>query len=184
MRREWSAFCDAYAAAGDVMPAGIAGGLPKARAREGVRVAAANLLLLRDAGVPFGFGTDAAYGFCVHGRPQDELFALHRAGLSAVECLRAATSGAAALLARRDRGVIAPGARADLLLVDGDPTSDLAAIERVRAVVAGGVVVHGDAQGAGGRRFDRTVRDLGTRASIARGLLATLGAGARRAVRG
>jgi imidazolonepropionase-like amidohydrolase len=182
VRREWSEFCDAYEAAGDVMPAGIAGGRPKAQAREGVRVAAANLLLLRDAGVSFGFGTDSAYGFCVHGRPQDELFALHRAGLSAVECLRAATSGAAALLARRDRGVIAPGARADLLLVDGDPTADLAAIERVRAVVAGGLVVRGEGPGPGAARLDRTLRDLGTRAAIAGGLVATLAASVQRAV--
>jgi imidazolonepropionase-like amidohydrolase len=180
VRREWAAFCDAWEAAGDVMPAGIAGGLPKARARAAVRVAAANLLLLRDAGVPIGFGTDSAYGFCVHGRPQDELHALHRAGLSAVECLRAATAGAAALLARRDRGVVAPGARADLLIVDGDPTTDLAAIERVRAVVAAGVVVRGAAEGP----VDHALRDLGTRASIAGGLLATLGASARRALGG
>ncbi|MBI5480583.1 MAG: amidohydrolase family protein [Deltaproteobacteria bacterium] len=189
VRREWGAFCDAYAAAGAVMPAGIAAGLPKARAREAVRVAAANLLLLRDAGVPLGFGTDAAYGFCLHGRPQDELYAMHRAGLGAVECLRAATGGAAALLGRRDRGVLAPGARADLLVVDGDPTSDLAAIERVRAVVAAGRVV----VGTGGRAATgpgtsdgpvaRAARDLATRVAVARGLLATVAAGAKRALR-
>ena len=127
--------------------------------------------------MPFGFGPDSAYGFCVHGRPQDELYAMHRAGLGAVECLRAATSGAAAILGRRDRGVIAPGARADLLIVDGDPTSELAAIERVRAVVAAGCVVAG---GVGDGAFDRAARELATRAAVARGLVGTLLSGAGR----
>jgi adenine deaminase len=114
---------------------------------------------------------------------------MHRAGLGAVECLRAATSSAAALLGRRDRGVIAPGTRADLLVVDGDPTRDLAAIERVRAVVAAGRVVAGEGavpvaagKAAGDGPLDRTARAFATRAAVTRGLLATLAASAKRAV--
>ena len=55
-----------------------------------------------------------------------------------VEVLRMATSGSAAILGLHDRGVIAPGQRADLLVVEGDPTMDLAALERVRAVFRAG----------------------------------------------
>ena len=60
---------------------------------------------------------------------------------SAIEVLRLATSTSARLLRLPDRGTIAPGQRADLLVVEGDPTHDLGALERVRAVVAGGRLV-------------------------------------------
>ncbi len=64
------------------------------------------------------------------------------AGLAPAAALRLATSTSAELLDLDDRGVVAPGKRADLLVVDGDPTEDLAALERVRLVVAGGRVVY------------------------------------------
>ena len=53
-----------------------------------------------------------------------------------------ATSTSAEHLDLPDRGVIAPGRRADLLVVDGDPTEDINALQRVRAVVLAGEVVH------------------------------------------
>ncbi len=57
-------------------------------------------------------------------------------GQSGVEVLRLATSTSARLLRLPDRGTIAVGQRADLLVVEGDPTCDLEALGRVRAVVA------------------------------------------------
>ena len=48
-----------------------------------------------------------------------------------------------------DFGVVAEGKRADLLLVDGDPTRDLDALARIRAVIKGGVVLERRAIGAG-----------------------------------
>jgi imidazolonepropionase-like amidohydrolase len=42
------------------------------------------------------------------------------------------------LLGLEDRGRIEPGMRADLLVVEGDPTADLGALLRVRHVIAGG----------------------------------------------
>ena len=62
-------------------------------------------------------------------------------GLAAVEILKLATSTSAALLGLPDRGVIAPGKLADLMVVEGDPTEDLAALERVRYVFKGGELV-------------------------------------------
>lgn len=175
--REWSRFCEAYAAAGDVLPPGIAGGLPKSRAAEAVRIAAANLLLLRDSGVPVAFGTDSSYGFCVHGRPIDELLAMRRAGLEPAEVLAAATSGAASLLALADRGTIAPGRRADLVIVDGDPGVDLAAMERVRAVIATGRIVQ--ARSPGQRALARASAGI----AAIRGLAATAADAIRRQLR-
>jgi imidazolonepropionase-like amidohydrolase len=141
VRASWSRYADAYAASGAVLPAGIAGGLPKSRIPEAVRTAAANLALLADAGVPIAFGNDASYGFSLVGRPTDELAAMQRAGLDAAACLRAATSRAAALLGLKDRGVLAPGKRADLLVVDRKAETDVAALEHVRTVIAAGEVV-------------------------------------------
>lgn len=94
---------------------------------------------LRDAGVPVLAGTDAAtgrsaHGFCVHG----ELAALVDAGLSAAEALRAATAAPAEAFKLTDRGRIAPGMRGDLLLVDGDPTVDIAATRDIRGIWARG----------------------------------------------
>ncbi|MEZ4482440.1 MAG: amidohydrolase family protein [Dehalococcoidia bacterium] len=60
------------------------------------------------------------------------------AGLSDVETLKLATSRSAELLGLGDRGTIEAGKRADLLVVDGDPTQDLTALTHVRLVVAAG----------------------------------------------
>jgi imidazolonepropionase-like amidohydrolase len=64
------------------------------------------------------------------------------AELGPVATLKLATSTSARLLDLDDRGTIAAGQRADLLVVDGDPTEDLSALERVRLVVSGGEVVY------------------------------------------
>ena len=78
-------------------------------------------------------GTDApnsgtAHGASLHG----ELQLLVEAGLTPTEALAAATSAPAAAFHLTDRGRIAPGLRADLVLVEGDPTAD---ILQTRAIV-------------------------------------------------
>ena len=94
------------------------------------------------AGVPILAGTDApappqAYGVAVHG----ELELLVGAGLTPVRALTAATSAPARAFRLTDRGRIAPGLRADLVLVDGDPTHDVAAARRIVTVWKRGVAV-------------------------------------------
>jgi len=163
--RSWRRFAEAWDASGDVVPPGIAGGLPKTRAREGPRIAAANLLLLADAGVPIAFGDDTPYGFATLARPGDELGAMRRAGLSIEACLRAATQGAAALLGLTDRGRIAAGQRADLLVVSGELERDLAALDRPRAVMVLGRLV--SERGPVGR--------AATAVAVVRGLAAVMG---------
>jgi imidazolonepropionase-like amidohydrolase len=68
----------------------------------------------------------------------EELRLLVEAGLAPGRALAAATSLAAAYLGLAGTGRVAPGARADLLLVDGDPLADLAALERVLLVTRDG----------------------------------------------
>jgi imidazolonepropionase-like amidohydrolase len=99
------------------------------------------------AGAAILAGTDAnqtaaapaspPYGSSLH----HELALLVDAGLSAVEALRSATVSAAERFGLDDRGVIAPGKRADLVLIDGDPVRDITAIGNVAAVWCGGIKV-------------------------------------------
>jgi imidazolonepropionase-like amidohydrolase len=71
---------------------------------------------------------------CLH----HELQLLVAAGLEPVEALRAATSIPARRFGLNDRGRIYSGARADLLLVDGDPTTNISDTLSIRAVWRGG----------------------------------------------
>jgi imidazolonepropionase-like amidohydrolase len=67
-------------------------------------------------------------------------------GATPVDILRLATSRSAELLGLKDLGVIAPGAIADLLIVEGDPTANLADLERVRYVIRAGRVVYANSE--------------------------------------
>jgi imidazolonepropionase-like amidohydrolase len=62
-------------------------------------------------------------------------------GYRPVDILKLATSTSADLLELNDRGVIGPGKLADLVVLGGDPTLDLAALQRVRYVILNGEVV-------------------------------------------
>jgi len=91
--------------------------------------------LLKAAHVPVLAGTDApnpgtAHGVSIH----RELELLVRSGMTPAEALSAATSAAAAAFHLDDRGVIAPGKRADLVLVKGDPTQDILATRDIVSV--------------------------------------------------
>ena len=70
-----------------------------------------------------------------------ELELLGRAGLTPRDVLRAATSVPATVFGLTDRGRIAPGQRADLLLVDGDPTTDITNLRAITAIWKNGYLV-------------------------------------------
>jgi len=111
-------------------------------AHQSFEAARASVGLLHAAGVTLLAGTDApnpgtAHGISLH----HELALLVSAGLSPLEALTAATSTPARVFGLSDRGRIAPGLRADLLLVDGDPTRDITATRRIAAVWKGGIAV-------------------------------------------
>jgi imidazolonepropionase-like amidohydrolase len=61
------------------------------------------------------------------------------AGLTPVQTLTAATSAPARAFRLTDRGVIAAGKRADLVLVEGDPTTDITTTRRIVTVWKRGV---------------------------------------------
>ncbi|WP_164963634.1 amidohydrolase family protein [Rubrivivax sp. JA1026] len=98
-----------------------------------LELALASVRALHEGGVEILAGSDAPNPGTAHGASlHHELELLVRAGLTPVQALRAATAAPAARFALGDRGRIAPGRRADLLLVDGDPTADIRA---TRAIV-------------------------------------------------
>ncbi|WP_033439371.1 amidohydrolase family protein [Saccharothrix sp. NRRL B-16314] len=96
--------------------------------------------ILHRAGVPLLAGTDANPFAPVHGAAvHRELALLTEAGLGNEEALAAATSVPARHFRLADRGRVAPGLRADLILVDGDPTRDIAATAAIAEVWRRGV---------------------------------------------
>jgi imidazolonepropionase-like amidohydrolase len=92
--------------------------------------------------VPVLAGTDApapglTYGASLH----RELEHLVNAGLTPTAALAAATSAIARAFRLSDRGRIRAGLRADLLLVDGDPSKDIRATRNIVAIWKQGVRV-------------------------------------------
>ena len=93
-----------------------------------------------DGGVGILFGTDSPQLFSVPG------FSLHRearvmaaTGLSPFQILASGTRNVADFYgARDDFGTVAPGRRADLILLDADPLQDVAALERRAGVMVAG----------------------------------------------
>jgi imidazolonepropionase-like amidohydrolase len=96
---------------------------------------------LYDAGVPIMAGSDASGSpACWAGALIDELRLMVEAGLPTTEVLISATSRPAKWIdPKADWGFIAPGARADLVLVDGDPVAEINAMAQIREVVKDGV---------------------------------------------
>jgi hypothetical protein len=87
------------------------------------------------AGIPIVSGTDDVAGFAF----QRELELYVKAGIPANEVLRIATwNGATYARVLADRGSIERGKRADLILIDGDPTQDISAIRNVALVLQDG----------------------------------------------
>jgi imidazolonepropionase-like amidohydrolase len=93
---------------------------------------------LHKAGVPILAGTDANQSPMAAVKRGEalrrELELLVDAGLSNEEALRAATNLAAEWFWLGDRGVIAVGKRADMVLVGGNPADDIAATKNVKRV--------------------------------------------------
>jgi imidazolonepropionase-like amidohydrolase len=132
----------------DRMPAQVrrgflSGGLPVTPAldtlyRDSYRAMMRMVKTMYDAGVPIVAGTDAGpVGFALH----RELELYVEAGIPAPAVLRIATLGAARVMHHDDdRGSVAVGKLADLVLVDGDPTTRISDIRRTSLVVKNGIV--------------------------------------------
>ena len=103
-----------------------------------------NVQALQNAKIPILAGTDAndasigfpiPFGSSLHG----ELELLNQAGLSTLDVLTAATKRSAFAHGLWDRGVIKPGYRADLVLIKGDPLSNISNTKNIERIWAGGI---------------------------------------------
>jgi hypothetical protein len=120
----------------------------EARYRQSLRkfdFAMKNVKAMFDAGMPIGVGTDAGMPATPHGAATlHELELLVRAGLTPAQALVAATQTSAKIMRLDgDRGTIAVGKRADLLLIDGKPWENIADIHQIRQVYIDGRLVSG-----------------------------------------
>lgn len=93
-----------------------------------------------DAGVTIVCGSDA--GVFAHGTQARELELMVEYGMTPKRAVASATSIAAKALRLPDRGVVQAGLLADIIAVDGDPTTNIAALRHVPFVMKGGVIHH------------------------------------------
>jgi imidazolonepropionase-like amidohydrolase len=96
------------------------------------------------AGVTLAMGYDSG----PPGTNATELVRMADGGIGSMAAITAATAGGAAALGLDDRGRVAPGMRADLIVVDGDPQADPGVLCRQPGpwlVIQGGRIVAGDA---------------------------------------
>jgi imidazolonepropionase-like amidohydrolase len=108
---------------------------PYSRAEDNVR-------RLADAGVTLLAGTDAPNPGTVFGASlHRELELLVRCGVSPAQALTAATAEPARVFGLADRGRVAVGLRADLVLVSGDPLTEITATRAIERIWRGGITV-------------------------------------------
>jgi imidazolonepropionase-like amidohydrolase len=90
-------------------------------------------------GIPLATGTDTGEVGVTADMVWREIALLHDHGASPMAAIKAATSAAAALLGvAADVGTIEPGRRADLVLVEGDPLTDLGRLAEPVVVMQAG----------------------------------------------
>jgi imidazolonepropionase-like amidohydrolase len=100
---------------------------------------------LVQAGVKLVAGSDSGWGLYQFGDLASELREMVSIGMDASEVIVAATSRAAEALGVDGQvGSLVAGKKADIIVVDGDPDEDIAAIRNVDMVMLGGKVVEGD----------------------------------------
>ncbi len=107
--------------------------------RQGYEVLESGLLAYVDAGVRVLLSADSGVlhqfiGYAEH----RELEAMVRAGMPALAAIKASTLLPAEMLGLADRGSLAPGKRADLLVLDANPLDDIANTRKISAVYIAG----------------------------------------------
>jgi imidazolonepropionase-like amidohydrolase len=128
-----------------IVEGGVSGGIPEFAVKKSIVLRDRHLESFRLAlhsGVAIAAGTDAGTPLNPHGSIVPELALMVGAGMSPLEAVRSATSVAARVLGLdAETGCIAPGFAADLIAVDGDPSTDVKALDAIRLIIADGRTV-------------------------------------------
>ena len=98
--------------------------------------------LLRERGLPLAAGTDGGGPGCPNLSLTVEIELLRALGMTSAQALMAATSQAADCLGLADRGTLAPGRRADLMVVSGNPLDSLDLLRAPTLVMLAGRIAH------------------------------------------
>ena len=114
------------------------------RLRDDLADASANVFAAYRAGVRIGYGTDAGVSQRIVGFGEHrELGLLVTAGVHPADAIRMATLGSAEVIDRDDLGEIAPGRRADLVVLCEDPLAEVRALRTIESVWIEGTCVAG-----------------------------------------
>lgn len=115
------------------------------RGREMLPVLHAAVAAAHDRGVPIVAGTDTSYTPATLSSIGGEVAYIHQAGVPHLDAIRAATTHAARLFGLEGKaGRLVKGYQADAVVVDGDPLSDITALQQLRMVISGGAVAKDD----------------------------------------
>ena len=146
MKEHAVVFVPTLAPAYRITQAGRAGGIPQHVMDKMAKVNAANtrsFQLAWQGGVIIAAGNDGGTPFNPHEDMLTELRLLIEAGVPPLEAIRAGTWGSArALGLEGETGTIERGKWADLVVLDGDPLVNIAALSRIAYVIQHGKVVH------------------------------------------
>jgi len=107
--------------------------------RKQLPIALANLKTLSDKGVPIVFGTDSGVPTRFMGYFEHlEMQMMSEAGLTPIQIIVSATKNAAEYMGLKDLGTLSPGHRADFIVLDADPITDIRRAREISAVFIGG----------------------------------------------
>lgn len=141
MKARGTVLVPTLSAGAHVLSAAEAGTLSKSSAAKARAIAPRmreSMLKAYMAGVTIVLGSDA--GVFAHGTNGHEFTLMVEAGMQPIDAIVAGTTGAAALLGLSDVGRVEDGARADMVIVKGNPLDDIAILESPAGVIKGGVL--------------------------------------------
>lgn len=117
------------------------------RGREMLPVLRAAVAEAHQRGVRIVAGTDTSYTEATMSTIGGEVAHIASAGVANLDAIRAATTYNAELFGLPRKGRLLRGNDADAVVIDGDPLSDIAALQQVRMVVAGGAIAKDEISG-------------------------------------
>lgn len=107
-------------------------------------IRAENLRRIKEAGITIATGSSAGAPLILHGPgTANEMEAMVKAGLTPMEVLVASTRNGAKAMGRIDFGTIEPGKIADMVLLSGNPLTDISNVRSIELVIRGGKVRQG-----------------------------------------